>query len=72
MNDICNVSDLLFAIMYADDTCLLINGNDLHTLIKQLNSELQCLSDWFKSNTLSLNTKKTFYMIFHRARLKKY
>ena len=70
MNDICNVSDLLFAIMYADDTCLLINGNDLHTLIKQLNSELQCLSDWFKSNKLSLNTKKTFYMIFHRARLK--
>ena len=56
--------------MYADDTCLLINGNDLHTLIKQLNSELQCLSDWFKSNKLSLNTKKTFYMIFHRARLK--
>ena len=21
MNDICNVSDLMFAIMYADDTC---------------------------------------------------
>ena len=36
MNDICNVSDLLFAIMYADDTCLLINGNDLHTLINRL------------------------------------
>ena len=70
MNDICNVSDLLFAIMYEDDTCLLINGNDLHTLIKQLNSELQFLFDWFKSNKLSLNTKKTFYMIFHRARLK--
>ena len=70
MNDICNVSDLLFAIMYADDTCLLISGNDLYTLIKQLNSELQCLSDWFKSNKLSLNTRKTFYMIFHRARLK--
>ena len=27
MDDICNVSDLFFAIMYADDTCLLINGN---------------------------------------------
>ena len=45
MNDICNASDLLFSIMYADETCLLINGNDFHTLIKQLNSELQCLSD---------------------------
>ena len=67
---LCNVSDVLFAIMYADETCLLINGNNLHTLIKQLNSELQCLSGWFKSYKLSLNTKKTFYMIFHRARLK--
>ena len=70
MNDICNVSDLLFAIKYADDTCLLVHGNDIHTLIKQLNSELQCLSGWFKSNKLSLNTKKTFYIIFHKARLK--
>ena len=42
MNDIImqSLRYLLFAIMYADDTFLLINGNDLHTLIKQLNSEL--------------------------------
>ena len=43
MNDICNVSDLMFAIMYADDTCFLINGTDLHKLIKQLNVELNSL-----------------------------
>ena len=70
MNDICNVSDLMFAIMYADDTCFLMNGTDLHKLIKQLNAELDYLCTWFKSNKLSLNTQKTFYMIFHRARLK--
>ena len=70
MNDICNVSDLMFAIMYADDTCFLMNGTDLHKLIKQLNVELDSLCTWFKSNKLSLNTQKTFYMIFHRARLK--
>ena len=70
MNDICNVSDLMFAIMYADDTCFLMNGTDLHKLIKQLNIELVSFCNWFKSNKLSLNTEKTFYMIFHRARLK--
>ena len=70
MNDICNVSDLMFAIMYADDACFVINGTDLHKLIKQLNIELDSLCKSFKSNKLSLNTEKTFYMIFHRARLK--
>ena len=70
MNNICNVSDLMFAIMYADETCFLMNGTDLHKLIKQLNVEVDSLCTWFKSNKLSLNTQKTFYMIFHRARLK--
>ena len=64
MNDICNVSDLMFAIMYADDTCFLINCTDLHKLMKQLNIELVSLCNWFKSNKLSLNTVKTFYIIF--------
>ena len=27
MNDICNVSDLMFAIMYADDTCFLLTAH---------------------------------------------
>ena len=72
MNDICNVSDLKFAIMDADDTCFLINGTDLNKLIKQLNVELKSLCTWFKSNKLSLNTQKNFYMFFHRARLKNY
>ena len=70
MNDICNVSDLFFAIMYADDTSLLVTGNDLHSLIASLNNALKNLCSWFKSNKLSLNTNKTFYMIFHRSRIK--
>ena len=28
------------------------------------------LCTWFKANKLSLNTTKTFYMIFHRTRIK--
>ena len=70
MNDICNVSDIFFTIMYADDTSLLVNGNDLHSLIALLNNALKDVCTWIKSNKLSLNTNKTFYIIFHRSRIK--
>ena len=56
--------------MYADDTCVMLSGKDLNDLIAVLNVELISLSDWLKSNKLSLNTQKTFFMVFHRARLK--
>ena len=59
----------MFTILYADDTCVLLRGTDLSKLIKLINSELNLLSTWFKSNKLSLNTGKTFYTVFHRARL---
>ena len=42
----------------------------LHKPIKQLYINLDSLCKWFKSNKLSLNTEKTFYVIFHRAILK--
>ena len=47
----------------------LINGTDMNKLIKQLNVELESLCVLFKSNKLSLNTQKTFYMVCHTARL---
>ena len=70
LNDICSVSKLLFTLLYADDTCVMLSGKDLNDLIAVLNVELISLSDWLKSNKLSLNTQKTFFMVFHRARLK--
>ena len=70
MNDICNVSQLLFTVLYADDTCVLVNGKSLNLIIETVNSELQLLSTWLKSNKLSLNTTKSYYAVFHRARMK--
>ena len=43
MNDIFNVSDLLYAILYADDTCVLVNNNNIEYLYKALNEELRKL-----------------------------
>ena len=52
VNDICTVSPMLFKILYADDTCVLISGrsNHLSNLIDRLNTELISLNNWFKAN----------------------
>ena len=70
VNDICNVSLLLFKILFADDTYVLISGKNLKTLVALMNTELISLNNWFKANKLSFNTKKSFFMIFHRSRIK--
>ena len=70
MNDTGNVSDFLYTILYADDTCVLLNGKCYTDVIALLNSELEKLSLWLRSNKLSLNVQKTYYMVFHRARIK--
>ena len=61
---------MLFKILYADDTCVLISVNNLNNLIDKLNTELISVNSWFKANKLSLNTNKSFFMIFHRSRIK--
>ena len=70
VNDMCNVSELLFKVLYADDTCVTIAGKNIDQLIFTLNEEVELLNTWLKSNKLSLNVSKTHYLIFHRARLK--
>ena len=53
VNHMCNVSYLLFTILYADNTRVLLNGKLLNLIIDTVNVELHLL---FTSNTLSLNT----------------
>ena len=70
MNDICNISELLYTIMYADDTNVIMSSNDLKSLIQSVNSDLCLLNTRLKPNELSLNVNKTYYLVFHRARMK--
>ena len=70
VNDIGKISNLLFNIMYAGDTSVLLSGKNVDDLICLLNNKLDLLSIWLNSNKLSLNTHKTLYLIFCRARLK--
>ena len=48
----------------------LLSGKDFNDLIAVLNVELISLSALLKTNKLSLNTQKTFFMVFDRARIK--
>ena len=57
-------------VLFADDTNLLIFDSDLNTLLHKTNSCLERIKIWFQVNKLSLNTKKTKFIIFHRPRQK--
>ena len=51
--------------MFADDTNLLYKDRSLKALFDTMNEELKKVADWFQANKLSLNVKKTNYMLFH-------
>jgi hypothetical protein len=57
-------SKIAHFILFADDTNILFSHENPLRLESIINSELNMISNWFKLNKLSLNIKKTNYMIF--------
>ena len=70
INDLANVSDVLFPILFADDTSVYIEADKESDLIKTLNEELAKLNIWLNANKLTINIAKSHYMVFHRGRRK--
>ena len=70
INDLNNVSNEVFSILFADDTRVFIEGDNIESAIEILNSELEKISTWLTENKLALNVSKSNFMIFHRARIK--
>ena len=56
--------------MFAGDTSVFIEGQSYENVYKILNEELKKCDNWIKANKLTLNVKKTHFMIFHRSRIK--
>ena len=57
--DMPNVSKILFPMIFADDTnIIIINGKNITNLFGTLNVELQKIVKWLCANKLSLNTEK--------------
>ena len=77
VNDICFASTKFKAVLYADDTSIespLCSFNfspqSSDALLSQtINRELSIIHNWFTVNKLSLNSKKTKFMIFHYPQL---
>ena len=68
INDLNSVCKDAMSIFFADDSNLFKNGKDILKLEEDLNDILSNISEWLKVNKLSLNVKKTHYMIFTRKR----
>ena len=64
INDICNVSDVVKCVLFAEDTSIFCSERNLTDLQHTLNRELGKLFVWFSVNKLSLNLSKTNYILF--------
>ena len=64
VNDIQHCSRKLKFFLFADDTNVLYSHENLKTLELIVNAELNNLFNWLTSNKLTLNIKKTNFVIF--------
>ena len=55
---------------FADDTSIMQSHSSLQILSKRINKDLSNLSNWLKTNKLSLNIKKTELVLFRTKKLK--
>ena len=65
VNDIHKSSSKLSFYLFADDTNILYADKSLQTLEVTVNDELLKVHEWLTSNKLTLNVKKSNYVIFH-------
>ena len=70
MNDFSRSSELIFSILFADDTSVFIEGTNFENISKLLNTELEKGNMCLKANKLTIHTKKTHYMMFHETLIK--
>ena len=64
INDLSEQSTIIRFILYADDTTMLISGDNIRNTTDLLNRELLKINQWFKSNHLFINIAKTNFLVF--------
>ena len=64
INDIYESSSLFSFYLFADDTSIILANNNLKELESLVNRELGNVNKWLKANKLSLNIKKSNFVIF--------
>jgi len=63
-NDLPDCINQATTILFADDTTIYTSSSDIQYMFNVMNENLECLTDWFRANKLSLNISKTNYMLF--------
>ncbi len=66
INDLPVWSEFL-ALLFADDTTLILSHDNFDYLIGWVNAELKKIADYFRINKLSLHPEKTKFMIFSNS-----
>ena len=64
INDLNNAVQFTKVTHFADDTNLTIHNYSLKKINKYVNFDLKCVTEWLRSNRISLNTKKTEILLF--------
>ena len=64
INDLSSVSECCFSLLFADDTNMFHTGTDIKVVCNEVNEDLKNVQEWLNCNKLSLNIRKTHYMIF--------
>ena len=59
VNDLPNISKVLQFYLFADDTSIYFESDNLLTLQKVVNRELRVVRKWLEANRFSLNISKT-------------
>ena len=59
VNDLSKVSNKFVSILFADDTTILFEGQNIDSIVTSLNYELVKLIIWLNANKLSINVSKT-------------
>ena len=62
INDLLDISDKLEFFLFADDTNIYYEANDLDSIQRVMNDELKKLQDWLITNSLALNISKTNFI----------
>lgn len=68
INDIAKIPIHCKIILFADDTVIYIQANDINDAIMKLNEDLYRIYQWLNTNKLSLNVKKTKCMVINEPR----
>jgi len=70
INDLPDSSKFCSFFLFADDTYIYCESDDLTLLTRKLNKELKKVKLWLDSNKLALNMGKTNFVLFHSPQKK--